>query len=52
MTEEQFKELEDRIYALENRLVYKLEPKIEDLKYLCSRLEDEINEIKWKIWVS
>ena len=48
MTEEQFKELEDRVCALENRLDYKLECKIEDLESLCSRLEDEINEIKWR----
>ena len=49
MTDERFKELEDRVCALENRLDYKLECKIEDLESLCSRLEDEINEIKWKI---
>jgi uncharacterized protein YdcH (DUF465 family) len=51
MTEEQFdkrfEELEDRIYELEcdkNRL----ENEVEDLKSLCSQLQDKIADIGWR----
>jgi predicted nucleic acid-binding Zn-ribbon protein len=45
--DKRFEELEDRIYELEcdkNRL----ENEVEDLKSLCSRLEDKITDIGWR----